>query len=128
MSTKIKLLSLYKEQLITFLDELIEQFPREGDLVILRIFFGNQIDTSTVIDIFLERINANSNQLRKMIKERNETFFLEHDAFYGTDQSKVSHFRNLWLSNDLDDETKVTIWNWIDIFVSIADKYIKEKD
>jgi len=128
MSTKIKLLSLYKEQLITFLDELIEQFPREGDLVILRIFFGNQIDTATVIDIFLERINANSNQLRKMIKERNETFFLEHDAFYGTDQSKVSHFRNLWLSNDLDDETKVTIWNWIDIFVSIADKYSKEKD
>jgi L-arabinose isomerase len=128
MSTKIKLLSLYKEQLITFLDELIEQFPIEGDLVILRIFFGNQIDTATVIDIFLERINTNSNQLRKMIKERNETFFLEHDAFYGTDQSKVSHFRNLWLSNDLDDETKVTIWNWIDIFVSIADKYSKEKD
>ena len=128
MSTKIKLLSLYKEQLITFLDELIEQFPIEGYLVILRIFFGNQIDTATVIDIFLERINTNSNQLRKMIKERNETFFLEHDAFYGTDQSKVSHFRNLWLSNDLDDETKVTIWNWIDIFVSIADKYSKEKD
>lgn len=128
MSIKIKLLSLYKEQLITFLDELIEQFPREGDLVILRVFFGNQIDTATVIEIFLERINDNSNQLRKMIKERNETFFLEHDAFYGTDQSKVSHFRNLWLSNDLDDETKTTIWNWIDIFVSIADKYIKEKD
>jgi len=128
MNTKIKLLSLYKEQLITFLDELIEQFPREGDLVILRVFFGNQIDTATVIEIFLERINANSNQLRKMIKERNETFFLEHDAFYGTDQSKVSHFRNLWLSNDLDDETKITIWNWIDIFVSIADKYIKEKN
>lgn len=128
MSTKIKLLSLYKEQLITFLDELIEQFPREGDLVILRVFFGNQIDTATVIEIFLERINANSNQLRKMIKERNETFFLEHDAFYGTDQSKVSHFRNLWLSNDLDDETKITIWNWIDIFVSIADKYSKVRD
>jgi len=128
MSTKIKLLALYKEQLITFLDELIEQFPREGDLVILRVFFGNQIDTATVIEIFLERINDNSNQLRKMIKERNETFFLEHDAFYGTDQSKVSHFRNLWLSNDLDDETKTTIWNWVDIFVSIADKYSKEKD
>lgn len=128
MSTKIKLLSLYKEQLIAFLDELIEQFPSEGDLVILRVFFGNQIDTSTVIEIFLERINDNSNQLRKMIKERNETFFLEHDAFYGTDQSKVSHFRNLWLSNDLDDETKITIWNWIDIFVSIADKYSKEED
>lgn len=128
MSTKIKLLSLYKEQLIEFLDELIEQFPSEGDLVILRVFFGNQIDTATVIEIFLERINADSNQLRKMIKERNETFFLEHDAFYGTDQSKVSHFRNLWLSNDLDEETKITIWNWIDIFVSIADKYSKEKD
>ena len=128
MSTKVKLLSLYKEQLITFLDELIEQFPSEGDLVILRVFFGNQIDTATVIEIFLERINANSNQLRQMIKERNETFFLEHDAFYGTDQSKVSHFRNLWLSHDLDDETKTIIWNWIDIFVSIADKYINEED
>lgn len=128
MNTKIKLLSLYKDQLITFLDELIEQFPSEGDLVILRVFFGNQIDTATVIDVFLDRINDNSNQLRKMIKERNETFFLEHDTFYGTDQSKVSHFRNLWLSNDLDDETKSTIWTWIDTFVSIADKYSKEKD
>lgn len=128
MTNKIKLLSLYKEQLITFLDELIEQFPSEGDLVILRVFFGNQVDTATVIEVFSDRINANSNQLRKMIKERNETFFLEHDAFNGTDQSKVSHFRNLWLSNDLDDETKTTIWNWIDIFVSIADKYMKETD
>lgn len=128
MNTKIKLLSLYKDQLITFLDELIEQFPSEGDLVILRVFFGNQIDTATVIDVFLDRINDNSNQLRKMIKERNETFFLEHDAFYGTDQSKVSHFRNLWLSNDLDDETKSTIWKWIDTFVSIADKYSREQD
>ena len=83
MSNKIKLLNLYKELLITFLDELIEQFPHEGDLVLLRVFFGNQIDTETVINIFIERINHNSNQLRHMIKERNETFFLEHDVLSG---------------------------------------------
>jgi hypothetical protein len=126
MSNKIKLLTLYKEQLITFLDELIEQFPHEGDLVVLRVFFGNQIDTETVINIFIDRIKANSDQLRYMIKERNEKFFLEHDVFSGTDQERVSHFKKLWLSEDLDSDTKVIIWNWIDTFVTIADKYIEE--
>ena len=43
MSDQIQILKDFKSQLLTFVDELISQFPSEGDLVILRVFIDNQI-------------------------------------------------------------------------------------
>ena len=88
----------FKNQLIVFFDELIGQFPQEGDLVVIRLFIANQIPVADAINIFNHKINKNDQELRKMVKDRNEIFFLEHNIFDTLGKQKVSHFKKLWLS------------------------------
>ena len=126
MSSQIDTLREFKSQLITFIDELISQFPQEGDLVILRVYIDNQAEVKQVMEGFIYKISRNDNQLRGMIKQRNEVFFIEHDVFSSesVSQQKISHFKKLWLSGQLDDEDKNVIWSWIDAFVFLTEKYI----
>lgn len=126
--SEIEVLSEFKTQLILFLDELIDQFPQESDLVVLRIFLKDQIPIKDAVDIFVFHINKNNGELREMIKNRNEAFFLDHNVFQravGTD--KVNHFKRLWRSGLLDDEDKKIMWQWVDTFVFLADKYSKKQ-
>ena len=37
--------------------------------------------------------------------------------------SKVNHFKDLWLSNKLDDEDRDIIWQWMAVLTKIADQY-----
>lgn len=123
--SEIQILKEFKNQLITFLDELISQFPQEGDIVAFRLFVNDRIPIKDLIDTFIFKLNTDDQQLRKMIKERNEKFFLDHNVFSVEKQDKVAYFKKLWLSKMLDNEDKKLIWNWIDAFIYIADKYTK---
>ena len=127
MPSQIDILKDFKKQLLNFIDELISQFPLEGDLVILRVFIDNQVETKTVMDGFIFKINTNDNQLRNMISQRNEMFFIEHDVFTvsNVNPDKVRHFKKLWLSGSLDTDDKTIIWEWIDLFVHLSNQYIK---
>ncbi len=115
----------YRKQLLLFFDELIGQFPHEGDLVVARLFLANQIQIKDVMDMFLFKLTTNDSELKKMVKERNERFFLEHSLFDGLGKDKANHFKKLWRSGQLDDEDKAVIWNWIDAFVYLSEKYAK---
>jgi len=114
-----------KTQLLSFFDELIGQFPKEGDLVVVRLFLANQIPIQTVMNVFNHKINTNDQELRKMVKERNEVFFLEHNIFDNLGKDKIIHFKKLWRSDSLDEQDKKVIWNWIDAFIYLGDKYTK---
>ena len=115
----------FKNNLITFFDELIDQFPTEADLVIIRIFLKDQIAIAKVINIFNNTINKDGQKFKKMIKDRNENFFLESNIFDSISKTKIVHFKKLWRSNSLDDDDKQIIWKWIDSFVYLGEKYIK---
>ncbi len=115
----------FKKQLIIFFDELIAQFPSEGDFVILRIFIDNQIPIIDAMNVFNHKINKDDMKLRKMVKERNEYFFLEHNIFDQLDKNKVNHMKKLWRSGQLEDDDKRIIWQWFDTFIFLGDKYTK---
>jgi hypothetical protein len=121
------ILQEFKNNLITFFDELIDQFPTEADLVIVRIFLKDQIPIDEVINVFINTINKDGQRFKKMIKDRNEIFFLESNIFDSISKTKVVHFKKLWRSNSLDDDDKKIIWKWIDSFVYLGEKYIKSK-
>ena len=125
--SELLILHEFKNNLITFFDELIDQFPTEADLVIIRIFLKDQIPIGEVINIFNNTINKDGQRFKKMIKERNENFFLESNIFDSISKTKVVHFKKLWRSNSLDDDDKKIIWKWIDSFVYLGEKYIKCK-
>lgn len=127
MSSELELLIQLKTQLVNFLDELIESFPDEPDFVIFRIFVKDQIP---VMDI-MNYIAAKLVPLQKMVKERDESFFLNNnvlfDKFDDRKNDKVNHFKKLWLSNKVDKEDKRVIWSWFDSFIYLANKYLEIK-
>jgi hypothetical protein len=124
-SEEAEILVEYRKQLLLFFDELIGQFPQEGDLVVARLFLASQIQVKDVMEVFLCKMTTNDSELKKMVKERNERFFLEHSLFDEFGKDKANHFRKLWRSGQLDEEDKAVIWNWVDAFVYLSEKYAK---
>jgi len=116
----------FKNALISFLDELIGQFPLEGDLVIFRIFLKDRIQISNVLNYCVLKILP----LKQMIIDRNEDFFLNHCSLFESidadnNKDKVTHFKRLWRSESLDDDDKKVIWVWFDSFMYLDEKYQK---
>ena len=123
MATKTQILIEFKKQLTIFFDELIAQFPKEGDLIVIRLFLTNQIAIEDVMNIFNNTLNKNDKEFKKMISERDEVFFLEHDIFDTISKQKSGHFKKLWSSGQLDKDDKQIMWKWLDTFVYLANKY-----
>jgi len=117
---RIKVLTTFRDNIVAFLDELIEQFPTEGDLIILRIFFKDQMPIVEVMNHFIQRILP----LEDNIKKRDDKFFLSNNILFSAlDDNKVNHFKKIWMSDVLDKEDRRVIWTWFDKFVAIAKKY-----
>lgn len=118
----------FKNNLIAFVDELIDQFPREPHLIMFRIYLKDQSDIKDIMEIFTHNINKNDQIVKKMLKERNDGYFLDNNyMFESFDKTKVAYFKKIWRSPDLDKEDKNIIWKWIDSFIFFSDKYIKLK-
>jgi hypothetical protein len=121
--SEIVILKQFKNALITFLDELICQFPTEGDLIIFRIYLKDRVPIDNIINLFVLRILP----LKELIVKRDEDFFLSNkcELFY-TDmyqKDKINHFKMLWRSNSLDDDDKRIVWEWFDSFIYLSEKY-----
>ena len=124
--SEIEILRRFKDTIISFLDELIGQFPEEADLVIFRIFLKDRVPIVEIIKYFVLKVLP----LKKMIEDRNEDFFLNHctlmeDINNQKTKGKINHFKKLWRSETLDDEDKEVVWQWFDIFITLSEKYQK---
>jgi hypothetical protein len=122
---KLNLIREFRMVLVSFLDELIEQFPHEGDFVIIRIFIKDQVPMADVLGRFIRDLLPFANQ----VKERNERFFLDNTLLYtgaSIADNKVNHFKNLWLSDQLDTSDRETVWQWMDALNKIATQYQKQ--
>ena len=124
--SEIEILKQFKNSLISFLDELIVQFPEEGDIVIFRIFVKDRIIISNIMNYFVQKILP----LKKMVDERDEDFFLNHCSIFedinnDTQKNKVNKFKKLWRSNCLDEDDRIVIWKWFDSFMFLSEKYQK---
>jgi hypothetical protein len=121
-SVKMQLMYEFRNQLINFLDELIEQFPEESDLYIIRIFLKDQIPVYDVLGRYIRDLLT----LKKIVDKRDESFFLQNDILYeqsGVALDKVNNFRQLWLSEKLDDNDREVIWKWMDLLNHISAQY-----
>ena len=123
----INILSILKTSLISFVDELIGQFPQEPDLIILRIFLKDQVPIQDVMNKFIYAINKEDQKIKNEIKERNDLVFLKNEIFESISKTKTINFAKLWKSDTLDKGDKDTIWRWIDSFVLLSEKYAKAK-
>lgn len=118
---KTKILILFKTQINSFIEELIQQFPQEGDFVVLKLFVNTQVEIEKVLIGWVKQMNKNDKKIRKMIESKNDDFFIKENPFKFINEQRLSKFSLLW--NDLNDDGKQTIWNWMDLFIKISDKY-----
>ena len=121
-SEKLTLMKDFREQLVNFLDEIIEQFPMESDFVLIRMFIKDQVPVHDVLGRFIKDILP----LKDYVKRRDESFFLDNQILYidgNINEDRIDHFKNLWKSDSLDTDDKDTIWKWMDCFIKIANKY-----
>jgi hypothetical protein len=123
-----QILQAFKTNMISFLDELIDQFPTETGLIVARVFLKDQIPVETAMTNFLVTIEKNDGAVKALVEKRDEEFFLENNIFScpqgSLDISSVNYMRKIWTSG-LDTEDKAIIWKWIDSFILLAEKYQK---
>ena len=125
--SETQILIQFKNSLVSFIDELIDSFPNEPDLIILRIFLKDQIAIDDVINKFIYIINKDDQKLKNDIKSRNESVLLENEIFQSISKAKALNFQKLWRSDNLDADERNTVWRWIDSFVTLSDRYTKIK-
>lgn len=120
MSTKIDLLIKFKNTLVSFIDEIIEQFPQDSDLIICRIYIKDQIPTENLINMFIKYFLPQ----KQLVANKDEEFFLNGTKEFFEDLNiKSNVFQKVWLSNVLDDDDRDIIWEWISSIITIVDKY-----
>ena len=139
--SKQQILSKFKEQLIIFFDELISQFPSRGSVFVLcRFIVSNKVNMEKLTDFFNNLLNRNNQEIKKMILERNDIFFINYNILemlggnykeqikiFGDHKENINALTDLWLSGELDDADKNVIWDWIDLFVRFSEKYYNVK-
>ena len=126
--SELEILKQFKDTLISFLDELIDQFPKEADLVIFRIFLKDRVPIVNVMNYFMLKILP----LKHMVSKRNEDFFMNHCSLFEDiknpeNKGKINHFKKLWRSSSLDEEDKRVVWVWFDSFIFLTEKYQKSR-
>lgn len=117
-----------KTQLLNFMNEIVLQFEESDkeilqDLIVARL--GLSIfPPSTIMEYVIEEILP----LKDVIKIRDDKFFLCNNILFSKlNKNKVDCFKKIWMSEKLDEDEKMVIWSWIDLFVKLAEKYEKVK-
>ena len=121
---KAELGRLFKDRLEAFLNVLIDQFPKEKDLVIFQLAVrGNMLDMEDALKGFARVILPH----KDMVLNKDEEFFLTKCASLvsGTDikSDQVDHFKRIWTSNTLTEEDRENLWKWFRLFLKIATEY-----
>ena len=94
----------FKENLIEFFSELVIQFPKEADLIVLRLVL-NELSAELLINRFIKDIL----HLKDKVTNRDSTFFLENKLLYldaNLDENKTNHFKKIWQFYFIDDEDR----------------------
>lgn len=125
MEGKIYYMKEFRNYLVQFLDELIEQFPNEPNFVIMRIFIKDQAPMEEVLGRFIRDVLP----YRKQAQDRDCKFFIEHPFLFlsqedmDTSKEHFNYFTELWQSDVLDETDRNVIWSWVDVFMEFGHKY-----
>jgi hypothetical protein len=124
MADELKYLMTFKEEMIKFIDELIDLFNTEPSFILIRIFVSDKIPTKDVLGRFMKECLP----YYQYVKDRNSDFFVYSDFIYeqyveDVGDDNLKNFRTLWESSVMTDEIKDIVWQWLDFFIELSLKY-----
>ncbi len=122
---KLEILKLFRENLILFLEDLINLFPQEGDFIKARLFL-HDCPLEELLKYCSTILINNSTK----IINRDEDFFLTNisgllNCTTDVSTQKVNYFKSLWLSDTMSPEDRIEMWNWFKNFLRISQEYNK---
>ena len=92
---KLAILTRFKSTIIELLDDLIDQFPHEKNLVFARIFIDKPVPIEDLVKAFTAAILP----VQQMVADRDEAFFLQQNSsrllFGGLEDSDVNNLKAL---------------------------------
>ena len=105
--------------LVSFLDELIEMYPEQGQFVAFRIMLKDQVPITTIQSHFQSKLLPQ----KESISKREVSFFDKGILFapLGQGQSEIL----CQLFHGMHEEDKQAIWRWIDALVALTEKCVK---
>lgn len=121
-------LKAFNTQLVNFIQDLVRQYPKDGDLII----YGEAIETLVKIDSrkcltnFIKYVYPH----KKEIMSEDDSYFLGYNVSghsESTDEiEKLSDkIKKIWETNCTDD-TKKTIWKYFKVLIILSEKAIVE--
>lgn len=120
--SQLQLLRGLHKDLLQFFDSLIDAFPEEGELVIIRFALTDQFPITDIMDYIILSLLP----LKSKVVNRDNNFFLENNIlFESLESSKVNHFKRIWKSDSMNEEDRESIWKWFDRFLLRAERYQK---
>ena len=119
-----KVLGQLHKQVLNLLDDILAICPDESDILFVRLFFQNQIDSQYLMDEFVHWVYP----WKKQILANDLSFFEENDHIFGPlPTDKVRHFKTKLKDGTFDESDIETIWAYFEVFVSLMDQYQKLK-
>jgi len=117
---KFELLIKFKNVLLEFIDELVQQFPNDSDIVMCRIFIKDQIPTQTIMDKFIKYFIPHHD----LIINQDPLFFTVGTSDFCTSLNlNTNIFEKIWYSGTLDEDDQQVIWQWITSLYKLVLKY-----
>jgi len=119
-----KVVNQLKSQVLNLLDDLLIIAPNESDLLLIRLFFENQIEPDLLMKGFINWVYP----WKEEIETKNERFFKENDNIFGPlPTSKVKYIKDKIEDGTLDEDDKETMWRYFQVFIKLIDQYNKLK-
>lgn len=109
-------------------ENIFSQAEEEGELMLVE-FYYKRLHPEQVMQQIIKHVVPYTQQ----ISERKLSFFIENEGiFTGLDkvisEDKIIHYRHILASGErFDEEDKEAVWNYFDVFVSLAEQYRKIK-
>jgi hypothetical protein len=130
-----EILQIFKAKMIEFMDVISDIFPDDKDLIAKRILFENHVPIEESMNQFSIRVvplEGDDEKTRTekasrltMIRERNDNFIKSNDSlFFGVNAQRLANWKQMWESRKLTKEDRAMIWDWLDLFVRLAQMYV----
>jgi hypothetical protein len=116
-SSTTTLMKQFHSTLDNFMDELVNTFEGEVDLILLKGFIKDGIPPEKVMQLVITYILPH----KEHVSARDDTFFLTMGKSLPPD--KYERIQTLWNSPKLSKEDKNVLWRWIESFVAFAEHF-----
>ena len=120
---RVKILSDFQKSLVSFLDELIDMYPNEGDFVLARIIIKDKIPMIDIVKYFQQFILPFKTEIKNKNKEIivNKIFCIGNNT--GVSTQKLERYSQIY--DNLSTDDREIVWDWVHTFIHFVEKYTK---